>query len=68
MAIVRGMGDGTAWPIPGREMADLHWSRRHGAQPDLIVASIIGAYEQLIWMPARARNKRISAIRKAANR
>jgi hypothetical protein len=57
------LSDGTLWPIPGEEMSNHAWRLRHGDSRDYTSAGIVDAYEQLLVLPVRDRNKKISMIR-----
>ena len=62
--------DGTCWPVPSEAMDDLGWRLRykdHAPDSDkLSAASVVNAYEALIRLPTRERNKRIAQIRAGA--
>lgn len=58
--------DGTTWPRP-EDPQDVEWQLRYGAptRADLLIAaSYIRAYRALCSMPQRARNGRISALKR----
>lgn len=69
--ITRSLGDGTAWPIPGEGLSDLGWELRYADDETirsrrLAAASVVDAYQALLALPVRERNKRARMIRKAA--
>ena len=52
----------TTWALPDSE---IQWRMRYAEKFDghLTVASMLDAYDALIWMPERERNRVIAAIR-----
>lgn len=66
-AIISRIGKGMAWPIPGEDMNDLEWRFRYGVPSrtdNLVSASIIAAYRQMIGDPQTKRQWVIGEIRK----
>jgi hypothetical protein len=60
--------NGMTWPHPD-DPNEIEWQLRYGdaASVRLVAASYIAAYRQLIDMPQRERNERVSQIRAAAS-
>lgn len=63
------LADGTTWPVPIEQMANLGWTLTH-SMPDrralLQASSVLTAYRELIALPAKRRNQRVMEIRRAA--
>jgi hypothetical protein len=57
------------WPAPGVRMDDLEWNLRYAPQEAdfLLAASVIAAYQALVSLPERKRNKVISELRLGPN-
>jgi hypothetical protein len=62
------LDDGTNWPHPD-DPAEIQWGLRYGGPrprtEQMVAASYIAAYTELIRLPVRQRNARIRAIRAA---
>jgi hypothetical protein len=65
--VSRKLADGTLWPVPGEELAELEWRMRYGTallQEDrLAAASVINAYRYLLTATVRRRNTKAKMIR-----
>lgn len=68
------LDDGTSWPRLG---TDLEWRARYSPEAGrgessettslcLSLASVVAAFEALVWKPERRRNEIIRALREAA--
>jgi len=67
VSAVRSLGDGTAWPVPGKEMSDLAYRLRYpaaGVDPEYEAASIIEAYMHLVVASRRDAGDVLAKIRK----
>jgi len=68
--LVRSLGDGTAWAVPGDALSDLQHALRYENE-DVVVrkrfyaATVIACYEALLALPQRERNARVRQIRVA---
>lgn len=59
--------DGMCWPAPSEKMGEISWRATHGTptRTDLLVAaSVMNAYQELIGMSAKRRDKIIKELRK----
>lgn len=64
--------DGMTWPATTDDTGNLEYRMRYApntlTQSDLLVcASIMNAYRAIIWTPQKARNYKISKIRKLSS-
>ncbi len=59
--------DGMCWPAPSEKLGEIEWRARHStpSKNDLLVmASVCAAYQELIRLSARQRDKIIKELRK----
>ena len=60
--------DGMCWPAPSENLAEVEWRARHHATPSkndlMVMASVCAAYQELIRLPLRQRDKIIKELRK----
>lgn len=61
------------WPAPGERLSDLEWRLRYAPnslarEDQLVLASVVAAYAQMIGDPARKRNAVVAEIRGALKR
>lgn len=66
--------DGMCWPAPGERLGEISWSLRYAdfaalssdetKQAQLVAASVIDAYQELIHLPAKRRDAIIRELRK----
>ena len=59
--------DGMTWPNPD-DPREIEWKLRYGVptRSELnAAAEMVAAYKQLVYLPQRSRNARVSGIRKA---
>lgn len=59
--------DGMCWPAPSKNLAEVEWRARHAtpSKNDLMfMASVCDAYQELIRLPSRQRDKIIKELRK----
>lgn len=62
--------DGMCWPAPSNVLAELAWRLTWVDQEDiaktdaLVAASVISAFQELVRLPERERNKIIRELRK----
>jgi hypothetical protein len=66
--------DGMSWPYPGDELNDLEDLLRYGPddlsdtsvtrEQELLIASVLAAYRDLVWSTISKRNRVIKELRK----
>lgn len=59
--------DGMCWPAPSERLGEIEWRARYATptQADLLMmASVLAAYQELIVMPAKKRDRIIKELRK----
>lgn len=62
--------DGMVWPVPGERLRALEWTLRYGncsERDQLLAASVIAAYSQMVKDSATKRESVIAQIRKGSN-
>lgn len=59
--------DGTVWPIPSGQSREIGWNLRYSdpVKVRMQAAAIVEAYHELIRLPTRERNRRITQLRAA---
>ena len=59
--------DGMCWPAPCERLGEIEWRARYAtpARSDLLMmASVLAAYQELIGMPSKKRDRIIKELRK----
>lgn len=59
--------DGMCWPAPSERLGEIEWRARYATptRSDLLMmASVLAAYQELIGMSAKKRDKIIKELRK----
>lgn len=61
---------GMTWPAPGERLSDIEWNLRYSPSSlsradQLVLASVVAAYTQMIGDPVRKREKVVADIRAA---
>lgn len=59
--------DGMTWPMVNQEISDLAYELRHGSNKNIIAASIIDAYIELVTCSPRKRKYVIKNINDHSN-
>lgn len=63
--------DGMCWPFPCVRVGDLEWKLRYSPESltradQLVAASVIAAYAEIVFNPIRVRNAIVRQLRQAS--